>query len=263
MTDDSTARFSGIARLYGSAALERFLRARVAVVGTGGVGSWAVEALARSGVGHLTLVDPDEICLGNVNRQLHAMDGQVGRLKTSAMAERVRAIHPAAAVTEVPAFFSERNCHELLDTGFDAVLDAIDVLRHKCLLLAECRRRGIAVVTCGGAGGKRDPSRVQVADLARTAGDPLLLQVRRNLRTLHGFPKAATGKKAPAFGIEAVFSEEPRRFPQCDGSTSFDRPPDAKLRLNCESGFGTCSTVTGTFGMVAAARVLDLLSRHS
>ena len=252
-------RFAGIARLYGVPALLRFRQARVAVIGTGGVGSWAVEALARSGVGHLTLVDPDEICLTNVNRQLHAMDGQIGRLKTAAMAERVRAIHPQAAVAEVHAFFSERNCHELLEPGFDAVLDAIDVLRHKCLLLTECRRRGIPVVTCGGAGGRRDPTRVRWDDLARSSGDALLLQVRRNLRTHHGFPKAATGQIAPKFGIEAVFSDEARVFPQCDGSVSGQRPPEADLRLTCESGFGTSAAVTCTFGMVAAARVLERL----
>ena len=118
-------RFGGIARLYGQAALERFFKARVAVIGIGGVGSWAVEALARSGIGHLTLVDLDEICVSNVNRQLHAMDGQIGRQKTEAMAERARAIHPGCEVTVIPAFFSERTSAEILEPGFDVLLDAI------------------------------------------------------------------------------------------------------------------------------------------
>lgn len=258
--DDPPPRFAAIARLYGTAALERFRAARVAVVGIGGVGSWAAEALARSGVGHLTLIDPDEICLTNVNRQLHAMDGTIGRFKTAAMAERIRAIHPDAEVSEVNAFFSERNAAELLDPGWDAVLDAIDVLGHKCLLLVECRKRGIPVVTCGGAGGRRDPTRIRVADLAHTAGDALLLQVRRELRGKHGFPKAATGEQAPAFGIEAVFSEERPVYPQCDGTVSRERPAGADLRLRCETGYGTCAPVTATFGLTAAARILGRLA---
>ena len=161
-------RFGGIARLYGKAAFGRFLSSRVAVVGVGGVGSWAVESLARSGIGHLTLVDLDEICVTNVNRQLHAVDGQIGRQKTEVMAERARAIHPGAQVEVVPRFFTEHSAAEILTSGFDAVIDAIDTTRHKALLLAECHRRGIFAVTCGGAGGRRDPTRIRVADLAHS-----------------------------------------------------------------------------------------------
>jgi tRNA A37 threonylcarbamoyladenosine dehydratase len=141
-------RFGGIARLYGQAALERFLTSRVAVIGVGGVGSWAVESLARSGIGHLTLVDLDEICITNVNRQLHAMDGQIGRQKTDAMAERALAIHPGCDLQIVHKFFNEKSAAEILDAGFDAVIDAIDYARHKSLLIAECHKRGIYAVTC-------------------------------------------------------------------------------------------------------------------
>lgn len=257
----TSSRFSGISRLYGEAALERFLNARVAIVGIGGVGSWTVEALARSGVGHLTLIDLDEICLSNVNRQLHAMDGQIGRLKTSAMAERVRAIHPDAAVEEKQTFYSEKNADELLAGGFDVVIDAIDAVRQKCHLIAACKERGIPVVTCGAAGGRRDPSCIQVADLALTSQDALLLQTRKNLRAHHGFPKAPTGKKIKKFGVTAVFSTEAPVFPQCDGTVSCERPEGTNLRLNCESGYGTATPVTATFGLIAAAQALEILRR--
>jgi tRNA A37 threonylcarbamoyladenosine dehydratase len=254
-------RFGGVARLYGQAALERFLQARVAVIGIGGVGSWAVEALARTGIGHLTLVDLDEICLTNVNRQLHAMDGHIGRQKTAAMAERVRAIHPGCVVEVVEAFFNENSAAAILDAGFDGLLDAIDSTRHKALLLAECRRRGIFAVTCGGAGGRRDPTRIRVADLAHSGKDPLLLQLRRCLRHDHGFAKVPQHRDPEPLGIDAVFSDEPPVYPQCDGSVSNARPAAAELRLNCASGFGTASHVTACFGLIAAGRVLERLAQ--
>lgn len=253
-------RFGGIARLYGRAGLARFLAARVAVVGVGGVGSWAVEALARSGVGNLTLVDLDEICLTNVNRQLHAMDGQIGRQKTEAMAERARAIHPVAEVVVVPRFFTEQTAAEILDAGFDAVVDAIDTTRHKALLLAECRRHGIFTVTCGGAGGRRDPTRIRVADLAFSGKDALLHQLRRTLRQDHGFPKTPPGENVRPLGIEAVFSDEPQVFEQCDGSVSAERPETGAGGINCSTGLGTVTHVTAAFGMTAAGRVLEHLA---
>ena len=258
---DSLYRFGGIARLYGQAALERFLTSRVAVIGIGGVGSWAVESLARSGIGHLTLIDLDEICVTNVNRQLHAMDGQIGRQKTEAMADRARAIHPACDVRILPTFFTEKNAAEILDMGFDAVLDAIDTVKHKALLLAECHRRGIPVVTCGGAGGRRDPTRIRVTDLAYSGKDGLLHQLRRTLRNDHGFPKTPLNQKPLPLGIDAVFTDEPPIFPHCDGTVSCERPEaTSNLRLTCESGYGTATHVTASFGMIAAGRVLEQLA---
>ena len=258
--DSIPDRFGGIARLYGHAALERFLTARVAVIGVGGVGSWAVESLARSGIGNLTLVDLDEICITNVNRQLHAMDGQIGRQKTEAMAERARAIHPAADVTVVPRFFNENTAAEILDEGFDAVIDAIDSTRHKALLLACCRERGIFTVTCGGAGGRRDPTRIRVADLAYSGKDALLHQLRRSLRHDHGFPKTPMGMKPEPLGIDAVFSDEPQVFIQCDGNVSTERPDAGGQRLGCNAGLGSVTHVTAAFGMIAAGRVLERLA---
>lgn len=256
----SMERFSGIARLYGESSLTHFAQARVAVIGIGGVGSWVVEALARSGIGHVTLVDLDEICLTNINRQLHAMDGQIGRLKTSAMAERMRLIHPTISLTEKQTFYSEKNSEDILAEGFDVVIDAIDAVRHKCHLIAACRQRQIPIVTCGAAGGRRDPSKIAVADLAHTHQDALLLQTRKNLRSRFHFPKATTGKKAKKFGVTAVFSTEAPVFPQCDGSVSSQRPPDQDMRLNCASGYGTATPVTATFGMIAAAQALEILT---
>ncbi|MDP3851766.1 MAG: tRNA threonylcarbamoyladenosine dehydratase [Luteolibacter sp.] len=260
MPDSLPHRFGGIARLYGQAALERFLRARVAVIGVGGVGSWAVESLARSGVGNLTLVDLDEICLSNVNRQLHAMDGQIGRQKTEAMADRTRAIHPLADVMIVPKFFNESTASEILAAGFDAVLDAIDSTRHKALLLAECHRRGIFTVTCGGAGGRRDPTRIRVTDLAYSGKDQLLHQLRRSLRHDFGFPKTPMGRKPEPLGIEAVFSDEAQVYAQCDGTVSEQRPDAGGERLGCASGLGSATHVTAAFGMTAAGRVLAHLA---
>jgi len=258
---DTLQRFGGIARLYGQAALTRFLASRVLVVGIGGVGTWAVEALARSGIGSITLVDLDEICVTNVNRQLHAADGQIGRLKTAAMAERVRGIYPGCKVIELARFFTESSADEILAPGYDMVIDAIDAISKKALLLAECAKRGIPVITCGGAGGRRDPTRIRVADLTLTTGDPLLMQTRKHLRKSYGFPKAVTNQKPTAFGIEAVYSEEAPTFPQCDGTVSPEKPENPSLRLTCESGFGTAASVTGAFGLTAAGRVLEHLSR--
>ena len=263
MPDSLQHRFGGIARLYGQPALERFLGARVAVIGVGGVGSWAVESLARSGVGNLTLVDLDEICVTNVNRQLHAMDGQIGRQKTEAMADRAQAIHPTADVTIVPRFFTESSAAEILDAGFDAVIDAIDTTRHKALLLAECRRRGIFTVTCGGAGGRRDPTRIRVADLAYSGKDPLLHQLRRSLRNDHGFPKTPLGSKPEPLGIDAVFSHEPQMFSTCDGGVSTERPDTGGQRLGCASGFGSVTHVTAAFGLTAAGCVLEMLAARA
>ncbi len=260
VADSEFSRFGGIARLYGQPALDRFLSARVAVIGIGGVGSWAVESLARSGIGHLTLVDLDEICLSNVNRQLHAMDGQIGRQKTHSMAERVRAIHPGCDLKVLEQFFTERTAEAILSPGFDAVIDAIDHTPHKALLLADCHRLGIHTVTCGGAGGRRDPTRIRVRDLAYSGKDPLLLQLRRELRNRHGFPKTIPGREPAPMGIEAVFSDEMQVFARCDGSVAGERPENGGLRLNCASGFGTATHLTASFGMIAAARVLEKLA---
>jgi tRNA A37 threonylcarbamoyladenosine dehydratase len=255
-TESTHHRFGGVARLYGQAALDRFHASRVAVIGVGGVGSWAVESLARSGIGHLTLVDLDEICITNVNRQLHAMDGQIGRQKTDAMADRALAIHPGCDIQIVPKFFNEKSAEEILDAGFDA----IDYARHKSLLIAECHKRGIYAITCGGAGGRRDPTRIRVTDLAYSGMDPLLLQLRRGLRNDFGFPKNTRGQEPILFGIDAVYSDEAPWYSACDGTVSKDKPEEISLRLNCASGFGSAAHLIASFGLIAAGRVLDKIA---
>lgn len=255
-------RFGGVARLYGDDSLARFANARVAVVGIGGVGTWAVECLARSGVGGLALVDLDEICITNVNRQIHAVDGAIGRQKAVAMGERVRVIHPGCEVDVVPAFFNETSAEEILGAGFDVVVDAIDTLRHKALLVAECVARGIAVVTCGAAGGRRDPTRIRVADLSVSGGDPLMHALRRKLRREHGFPNVPMKSKPTPMGIDAVFSDEPQVFPDGAGGVSCERTDTMATgpRLGCEAGYGSAAHVTACFGMIAAGRVLERLA---
>ncbi len=256
---DYDFRFGGIARLYGREGLTRLRAAHVIVVGIGGVGSWVVEALARSGVGALTLVDLDEACVSNVNRQLHALDGAIGRAKADLMAERARAIQPECRVASLLEFFTADNAQRLL--GLDGsspkpafVVDAIDNVANKVLLLALCKANGIPVVTCGGAGGRRDATQVRVADATQVTHDRLITEVRKRLRQEHGFPRE--GKK---FGIDAVFSAEPQVFPQEDGSVCANRVEardGESLRLNCDWGFGSATFVTGTFGFAAAGVVV-------
>ncbi len=256
ITREYEDRFSGVGRLYGRDALERLSRAHAAVIGIGGVGCWTVEALARSGIGCLTLVDLDSICVTNTNRQIHALEGQVGREKVRAMAERVRLIHPGIAVREEIEFFTERTADALLETGYDVVVDAIDSLRHKCHLIASCRERGIPLVVCGGAGGKTDPTRVERADLAFATNDRLLKVVRKRLRASYGFPPEPG--RLP-FGLPAVFSTENARFPWSDGTVCDAPEPGSSLKLDCASGFGTAAPVTGTFGFAAAAEAIRLI----
>ena len=241
---DAARRFGGTGRLYGEDGLARLRRAHVCVIGIGGVGSWSVEALARSAVGRLTLMDLDQVCVSNVNRQVHALDGSLGQAKVLAMAERVRAINPDCQVETVEDFVTPDNIGRLLDLAPDALIDAIDQVRVKAALIAACRERGRWLVTAGAAGGQVDPTRVAVADLSRTVQDPLLARVRALLRKHYGFPR--NGK----FGVEAVFSTEPLRYPeaQCAGAG-----------LAC-AGFGSAVSVTATFGLFAAARVLNRLA---
>jgi len=244
-------RFGGIGRLYGKQALERLRASHVCVIGIGGVGSWAAEALARSGIGALTLIDMDDVCISNVNRQLPALNGNLGRPKVEAMAERARAINPDCTVNAMQSFFLKSNADELLSTPYDFVVDAIDALALKTLLIASCQRRKLRIVVTGGAGGRRDPTQLEVKDLAFSSHCGLLQEVRRSLRRDYGFPRGNV-----PFGIEAVFSRESQVYPQEDGTICTEKPADPDLRLDCSSGFGTASFVTGAFGLAAASRVV-------
>ncbi|HXH04507.1 MAG TPA: tRNA cyclic N6-threonylcarbamoyladenosine(37) synthase TcdA [Candidatus Competibacteraceae bacterium] len=249
-------RFGGIGRLYGTQALERLRQAHVAVIGIGGVGSWAAEALARSGIGKLTLIDLDEVCVTNTNRQIHALDGTIGRAKAGVMAERIQAINSECRVQAVEDFLALDNLAELIAPDLDAVLDAIDNARVKAALVAYCLRRKLPLVCVGGAGGKRDPTQVRVADLNRSERDPLLARVRQHLKRFHNLSRSP-GKK---FGVECVYSPEAPVYPWADGTICAQRPTaEGPLRLDCAGGFGAATHVTGTFAFFAVARVLRRL----
>lgn len=254
--NDYDTRFGGMRRLLGQDGLERLRRAHVCVIGIGGVGSWAVEALARSGVGALTLIDLDEVCVSNVNRQLHALDGEIGQAKVNAMARRVHAINPACQVRAMPAFFAVANAEEILASPFSYVLDAMDNIAMKSLLIGLCRKKGILVLTVGAAGGRRDPGAVKIMDLAQATHDRLFRQLRKDLRRDFCFPREA----GQLFQVDCVCSAEPVVYPQPDGSVCDQRDPASALRLNCDNGYGTASFVTGTFGLVAAGHVVRRLA---
>lgn len=255
-------RFGGVDRLYGRGTLARFASAHVCVVGIGGVGSWAVEALARSGVGRLTLIDADDLCVSNSNRQLPALEGQFGRSKVAAMAERCRAINPTIEVTEIASFLTPSNMAALLEGGFDLILDACDSFRTKLELIAWCRRRKQAIVTVGSAGGRTDPTQVRVRDLSRTEHDAMLSLIRKKLRGEFNFPR----NRDRYFGVPAVYSLENVRYPQADGSVCGVRPrldPDAALRLDCGAGLGAATHITGTFAFAAVGKMLEMLLKNA
>ncbi|WP_028917649.1 tRNA threonylcarbamoyladenosine dehydratase [Pseudoxanthomonas sp. J35] len=251
-------RFAGVDRLYGRGAVEHLSRMRVAVVGLGGVGSWLVEALARSAVGTIELIDADDLCVSNTNRQLPALAGQYGRSKAEAMAERCRAINPAIDVRPVPSFLTGSNLEELLGSRPDLVIDACDSFRTKVEAIAWCRRRKQPVITVGSAGGRTDPTLVRVRDLSRTEHDAMLALVRKKLRGEFAFPK----NPQRYFGVPAVYSLENVKYPQPDGTVCGVRPQlgaDAALKLDCGAGLGAATHITGTFAFAAAGKALEML----
>ncbi|MGD8108431.1 tRNA cyclic N6-threonylcarbamoyladenosine(37) synthase TcdA [Pantoea sp. FN0302] len=253
LSDAWRQRFGGTARLYGQDALQLFADAHVCVIGIGGVGSWAAEALARTGIGAITLIDMDDVCITNTNRQIHALQGNVGKAKTEVMAERILAINPECTVHCVDDFITPDNTAELMGAGYSYVIDAIDSVRPKAALLAWCRRNKIPVVTTGGAGGQIDPTQIQVSDLAKTIQDPLAAKLRERLKQDFGVVKNSKGK----LGIDCVFSTEALVYPQPDGSVCASRSTaEGPKRMDCASGFGAATMVTATFGFVAVSHVL-------
>ena len=255
---DFDRRFGGIARLYGSPALKKFRSAHVCVIGVGGVGSWVVEALARSAIGNISMIDLDNLAESNVNRQIHALTDTLGMAKVTALAQRIMQINPFCKVTEIEEFISADNLDEMLGARhFDYVVDAIDNVRAKTALIAYCRSHKIKLITIGGAGGQIDPTKIEVRDLCRTEQEPLLAKVRKRLRSQHGFPRGTKNK----FGIDAVFSTEPLRLPEIGETCEMDGDDvqEGVTGLNC-AGFGSAMVVTASFGLVAAAQVLRKLA---
>lgn len=254
-SSDYHERFGGIGRLYGQDSLEQFRSAHVVIVGIGGVGSWVAEALARSGIGTLSLVDLDDVCLTNTNRQIHALKDTIGRPKISVMADRLKAINPDITVHEQSMFFSESTAEAFFAIPATAMVDAIDSVRQKALLLAMARERKTPTITVGGAGGRRDPGRIKIADLSQSHGDRLLMLTRKKLRQQYRFPRTGKGK----FKIPCVYSNEPPRYPWSDGSICETREPDTPGGLNCEAGLGSVTHITASMGLFAAGLVLDSL----
>ena len=251
---DFARRFGGIARLYGERALERFRAAHVCVIGVGGVGSWIVEALARSAVGHLTLIDLDNVAESNINRQLQALSSTIGMPKIEALKERIAQINPFCKVTLVEDFIDPENIETMIaGKGFDYVVDAIDGVKSKAALIAYCSANKLPLVVIGGAGGQTDPTKIEVRDLARTEQEPLLKKVRKILRAQYGFAKGEKNK----YHIDAVFSMEPLRYPDAGDACAIDA--NSITGLNC-AGFGSSMVVTATFGMVAAGHLLRKLA---
>ena len=246
---DFERRFGGIARLYGDSGLAALGGARVCVVGVGGVGSWAVEALARSAVGAITLIDMDHVAESNINRQLPALEGELGRAKVTVLRERIAQINPRCDVICHEEFVTVDNAAELIPPDDLWVIDCIDSFRVKAAMIATCRRRAQALITVGAAGGQRDPTRVRIGDLRKTEQDPLLARTRRLLRREYGFP----GNPKRRFGVPCVWSDEPQVQPP----DSCDTPLEGSL--NC-AGFGAAMPVTAAFGLAAAGYVIDRLS---
>ena len=255
---DFARRFGGIARLYGERALERFRTAHVCVVGVGGVGSWIVEALARSAVGHLTLIDLDNVAESNINRQIQALSSTIGQPKIEALRDRIAQINPFCKVTLVEDFVEPDNIPQMIGTGrpgaarFDYVVDAIDSVKAKAALIAWCREHALPLVVIGGAGGQLDPTRIEVRDLARTEQEPLLKKVRKLLRAQYGFSRGEKQK----YHIDAVFSMEPLRYPEAEDACAIE---SSVTGLNC-AGFGSSMVVTASFGMIAAGHILRKLA---
>jgi tRNA A37 threonylcarbamoyladenosine dehydratase len=245
---DLQRRFGGLERLYGVAGAAEIRAAHVAVVGIGGVGSWAAEALARSGVGEITLIDLDHVAESNINRQIHAVTDTVGQAKVQAMRERIGTIHPHCTVHGIEEFVEPENWPQLLPGGVQAVIDACDAMRAKEAMAAWALRTQSMLLTVGAAGGKRLAHAVEIDDLSRSTHDPLLAQLRYRLRKAHGAPR-----EGKAIGIACVFSREAVAPP--DPSCAIEGDGS----LNCH-GYGSVVTVTATFGQCAAGWVLDRLA---
>lgn len=253
-------RFGGTRRLYGNSEVEILRAAHVCVIGIGGVGSWAAEALARSGVGELTLIDMDDICVTNINRQIHAMTGTIGQSKIEVMAARIKLINPECKVNLIDDFITPDNIAEYIDARYDYILDAIDSMKPKAALLAYCKSNKLKVITTGGAGGQTDPTQIQITDLTKTIQDPLAKKLRDTLRRFHNFSKNPKRK----FGIDCVFSTEQLKYPQADGSVcNMKASAEGPKKMDCASGFGAATMVTATFGFVAVSRIIQkIVEKH-
>ncbi|OUR62434.1 tRNA cyclic N6-threonylcarbamoyladenosine(37) synthase TcdA [Colwellia sp. 39_35_sub15_T18] len=271
---DYSLRFGGIARLYGQHGAQTLKNSHFCVIGIGGVGSWVAEALARNGIGQLTLIDLDDICMTNINRQIHALSSTIGMSKVEVMCERIKQINPDCQVNVIEDFVTVENLTELMSaknmpSQYDYVIDAIDAVDIKVRLIAFCKRNKMPIITIGGAGGQVDPSQIAITDLSKTYQDPLLAKVKNQLRREFNFPRADLAKASKRkFAIDAVFSTEQLRYPDAAGDVCLAKPDvneggSSATRLDCSGGFGATTHVTATFAFFAVGRAIDkLLKKH-
>ncbi|PCI60873.1 MAG: tRNA cyclic N6-threonylcarbamoyladenosine(37) synthase TcdA [Gammaproteobacteria bacterium] len=264
---DYQHRFGGIARLYGQQNLVKLQQAHFCVVGIGGVGSWVAEALARNGMGNITLIDLDDICTTNINRQIHALSSTIGLSKVEVMAARINEINPECHVTciedfvtldNLPEIFKNSTQNQLQQSKFDYIIDAIDSVNIKSALIAFCKRNKLPIITVGGAGGQIDPSKIEICDLSKTYQDPLLAKVKNQLRREYNFPRADLAKAGKRkFSIDAVYSTEQLLYPNSSGEVCFAKQQanseSGAMRLDCNNGFGATTHVTASFAFFAVA----------
>ncbi len=257
---DFEEKFGSLSRVYGDGVLQKIRDSHICIVGIGGVGSWAAEALARSGVGIVTLVDGDTISKSNMNRQIHTLDSSIGKTKVDVMAKRILQINAECEVETISQYIDDDNLRDVLESRkngkkYDGVIDAIDILKYKAAMIYCCKRSKIPIVTTGGAGGLTDPTLVEIKDLTRTWNDPLAASVRLRLRQQFNY----TRNLKRSFGVPCVFSTEQQRYPDKDGNPGFCKPGVAGLSLDCHSGYGSSVMVTASFGFSAAAKIIEIL----
>lgn len=251
MSDD--AAFSAVGRVYGDSGYKKLKASHICIVGIGGVGSWVAEAMARSGIGELTLIDHDDVSSTNINRQVHADLTTVDQPKVEVMAQRISLINPACVCNTIDDMLVVKNVEKYIGPQFDFVVDAMDSIMFKAALINYCKRNKIQIITIGGAGGRTDPTKIAITDLSKTWNDALAAKVRHRLRAKHGF------KIRQRFRVECVFSTEQARYPAADGEVSYQKPGVRGATLDCDTGYGSLVNVTASFGFVAAARVMNKL----
>ncbi len=259
LSRDYRQRFDGLARIYGSDSLEHLQNAHFCIVGIGGVGSWAAEAAARSGIGHITLIDHDDIDIGNTNRQIHTLADTIGESKVDVLRDRIMQINPECHCVAIDDLVTRGSIAKFDFTQYDYVIDAIDHVQHKVTLVHHCRRNKIRLVSTGGAGGLTDPSNIEVGDLTQTYNDPLLAKLRSNLRHQIGYSRNPKRR----FAIDCVFSTEQSIYSMPDGSVGYTKPgQDERTTLDCANGIGSFVGVTACFGFTAVAHAISKYLRY-
>jgi len=252
-------RFGGIERLYGLEVFRAFKSTHACIIGIGGVGSWVAEGLARSGIGEITLIDMDDICVTNINRQIQALTSNVGELKTEVMAARLKDINPDIIVHIEDCFLTRENTRELIAEKYDTIFDAIDSVKPKAQLIWHCKRNKIPLLCAGGAGGLTDPSQIEITDLARTFNDALSSKTRSWLRREYNY---STNPKRK-LDVDFVYSKEQTHYPKADGSVCKSKSEmDGSVKLDCSSGFGSSTAVTASFAMFAVAHMLNKIAKR-